>query len=134
MDILQYIPQRPPMVMIDTLVGATDKSANTALTIAGDNIFVSEGKFSPSGLLENMAQTAAAHAGYLALQKNEPVKVGFIGAVKDLQVISLPPAGATVHTRIEVQNTVFNATSVLGKVMLGDAVVASCELKIFINP
>lgn len=122
------------MVMIDTLRGATDKSADTALTIAADNIFVSGGKFSPSGLLENMAQTAAAHAGYLSLQQNEPVKVGFIGAVKDLQIKTLPPAGATLHTRVEVQNTVFNATSVLAKVSLGEEVVASCELKIFINP
>lgn len=133
MDILQYIPQRPPMVMIDTLKATTDKSADTGLTITADNIFVNEGLFSPSGLLENMAQTAAAHAGYLARQRNEPVKVGFIGAVKDLQVISLPPAGATVHTSIEVQNTVFNATSVLAKVMLEGALVASCELKIFIT-
>lgn len=122
------------MVMIDTLSGATDSTADTALTIAADNIFVNGGKFSPSGLLENMAQTAAAHAGYLALRLNEPVKVGFIGAVKDLQIKSLPPAGATLRTHIEVQNTVFNATSVLAKVSLDDAVVASCELKIFINP
>lgn len=122
------------MVMIDTLSGATDSTADTALTIAADNIFVSGGKFSPSGLLENMAQTAAAHAGYLALRQNGPVKVGFIGAVKDLQIRALPPAGATLHTRIEVQSTVFNATSVLAKVNLGEEVVASCELKIFINP
>lgn len=122
------------MVMIDTLTGATDKSADTALTINADNIFVQAGKFSPSGLLENMAQTAAAHAGFLALQKNEPVKVGFIGAVKDLQINRLPPAGARVQTRIEVQNTVFNATSVLARVMLQAEVLASCELKIFINP
>ncbi|PUZ25125.1 3-hydroxyacyl-ACP dehydratase [Chitinophaga parva] len=122
------------MVMIDTLSGATDRTADTALTIAADNIFLNGGKFSPSGLLENMAQTAAAHAGYLALRLNEPVKVGFIGAVKDLQIKSLPPAGATLHTHIEVQNTVFNATSVLAKVSLDNAVVASCELKIFINP
>ncbi len=122
------------MVMIDTLAGATATSADTALTITADNIFVRAGQFSPSGLLENMAQTAAAHAGYLALQKNEPVQVGFIGAVKDLQINRLPPAGATVRTRIEVQNKVFNATGVLARVMLNDEIVASCELKIFLNP
>ena len=46
--------------------------------------------FKEPGLVENIAQTAAARAGYISHTENKPVLVGYIGAVNNLQVFSLP--------------------------------------------
>jgi predicted hotdog family 3-hydroxylacyl-ACP dehydratase len=133
-SITAFIPQRPPIVMIGGLLEVKDNITRTGLQIAADNLFVEDGKLMPPGLLENMAQTAAARVGYVAQQENTPVPIGFIGAVKDFEVFDLPPAGAFIETITEIQSQVFNATMVAGKVLLDGKVMAQCELKIFINP
>ena len=54
------IPQKPPMVMVDKLIFAEEKKVVTSFLIRRDNIFCSDGVFTEAGLIENMAQTAAA--------------------------------------------------------------------------
>ncbi|TWW00903.1 3-hydroxyacyl-ACP dehydratase [Chitinophaga pinensis] len=133
-NITAYIPQRPPIVMISGILEVKDAITRTGLQIAADNIFVEDGVLQSPGLLENMAQTAAARVGYIAQQENTPVPIGFIGAVKDFEVFGFPPAGAFIETTTEIQSQVFNATMVAAKVTLDGKVMAQCELKIFINP
>src|SRR5688572_10579494 len=88
--ILQYIPQRKPMVMIDSLKEASDLHAITQLMIREENIFVSEGHLTEPGLVENIAQTAAAQSGYQHVQGGMVVKIGYIAAVKNLVINQLP--------------------------------------------
>lgn len=133
-DIINYIPQRPPMVMIGGLLAVEKQATRTGLQIAADNMFVENGRFTAPGLMENIAQTAAARVGYIARQENTPVPVGFIGAVKDLEVFELPPADAFIETETIITYQVFNATMVTGKVLFEGRVMAQCEMKIFINP
>lgn len=133
-DITNYIPQRTPIVMIGGILQVADKVTRTGLEIKADNVFVENGVLSTPGLTENIAQTAAARIGYIALQQNTPVPVGYIGAIKDLEIFDFPPVGAFIETTVEIQNEVFNATSVLGKVVLDGKVMAQCEMKIFTNP
>jgi predicted hotdog family 3-hydroxylacyl-ACP dehydratase len=133
-SITGYIPQRTPIVMISGILEVKDNITRTGLQIAADNLFVEDGVLKSPGLLENMAQTAAARVGYIAQQENTPVPIGFIGAVKDFEVFEFPPADSFIETITEIQNQVFNATMVAAKVTLDGKVMAQCELKIFINP
>ncbi|CAL1520065.1 3-hydroxyacyl-ACP dehydratase [Chitinophaga sp. MM2321] len=133
-DITAYIPQRTPIVMISGILEVDGPKTRTGLNIALDNIFVENGVLTPPGLMENIAQTAAARIGYIAKQENTPVPLGFIGAVKDLEIFELPPAGQMIETTTEIGGEVFNATMVTGKVMWEGRVMAQCEMKIFINP
>ena len=126
------IPQRPPFVMIDQLVGFDEKSTRTAFQVRSDNIFVVNGELREPGLVENIAQTAAARAGYTSQQENKPVLVGFIGAVKDLHVFDLPKTGDILETEISIENQVFDATLISGKVKCNGVIFAECEMKIFI--
>ena len=132
-DILQLIPQRPPVVMVDTLYACDEHGAKTGFTIGEDNIFCENGVFSEGGIIENMAQTAAAQIGYLCREKNIPVPIGFIGAVKNLEIISLPKAGKRLITTIQIENEVFGVTVISGKVLCDDHLVASTEMKILIK-
>ncbi len=133
-EILPFIPQRPPFVMIDTLVQAGEDMIVTTFTVREGHMLVADGFFTEPGLVENMAQTAAAGTGYRAQQEGKPAPVGFIGALKGLQVNELPPVGAMIRTEVHFLQQVMQAHLVTGKVMLGDREIASCEFKIFLQP
>ena len=132
-DILKYIPQRPPVVMIDSLISCEEKETITSLTIEADNMFLENGLFTEAGLMENMAQTAAAKVGYECMIKDIPVPPGFIGSVKNLEVSYFPKTGDTVKTKISIENEVFGITLIHGTVYLDGNVIASSEMKILLN-
>jgi len=132
-DILAIIPQRAPFVMIDALETCTSENASTTFTVQADNILVADGVLQEAALIENIAQTAAAHMGYTCQQENKPVPVGFIGAVQNLVIHSLPLVNDVLQTEIVVKNQVFNATIIAGSIVLNGKLIANCEMKIFIS-
>ena len=132
-NILPYIPQRPPFVMIDEIVSADDALSKTTFTIREGHLFVSDGVFTEPGLVENMAQTAAAGTGYKAQQDGKPAPVGFIGALKNLKVNTLPKVGDTLTTEVIFKMQVMNAHIVESIIKVNDEEMASCELKIFLQ-
>jgi len=132
-NIQSLIPQRPPFVMIDELIYSDEKSSRTSLLINADNLFVVDGELREPGLLENIAQTAAARAGFDALHENKPVKVGYIGAVKNFEVFKLPVLNDRIETEITVEDQVFGATLITGTTKCNDELIARCEMKIFIS-
>lgn len=133
-DILTLIPQRPPFVMVDTLVSSTDDTTVTTLLVLPDTALVSDGELSEAGLTENIAQTAATGAGYTAQQLGKPVQPGFIGAVKNLEVFALPKVGDIIETEVKIENQVFDVTIIKGKITCKGSTLAQCEMKIFIQP
>ncbi len=132
-NITDLIPQRSPFVMIDSLLYADDEKAISSFEVQSANLLLKNGTLSASALIENIAQTAAAHAGYKFRQNNEPVKLGFIGAVDNVVVQELPVAGAKLKTEIEVINNVFNVTIIRGKVTSGEQELMQCKMKIFMQ-
>lgn len=133
-NIEQYIPQRPPFVMVDRVLFDDATLTRTAFLVKPDNLFLEEGRLEAAALVENIAQTAAAGAGYKAIHQQQPVKVGFIGAIKNLVVHALPVAGQTLTTETRLVNTVFNVSIVEGKIICDERVMATCEMKIFLQP
>jgi predicted hotdog family 3-hydroxylacyl-ACP dehydratase len=132
-SVLSLIPQRPPFVMIDRLVYSDADITRTSFTITGDNIFVIDGRFREPGLLENIAQTAAARAGDLAVRENKPVAVGYIGAVKNLEIGDLPAVGDELMTEIKMEDPIFDVVVISGRVWCKGSVAAQCEMKIFVQ-
>ncbi len=132
-DILPFIPQRYPVVMIDTLYSCTEEETKTGLTMQRNNIFFEGDYFSEAGLIENIAQTAAVHAGYLSKKNNRETPIGFIGAVKNLQIVDFPKEGEKIITTIVVQNEVFGVTLISGTVCCNEKVIATAEMKIVIK-
>jgi 3-hydroxymyristoyl/3-hydroxydecanoyl-(acyl carrier protein) dehydratase len=130
--VLQMIPQKTPMAMIDTIIAVNAQKAVTALTITEDNIFCEEGFFQAPGLSENIAQTAAAQVGYLSHLAGEAPPVGFIGAIKNLNIEQLPKIGDQLITEIEIEHEIMGFTLINGISKVGDQIMAQCQMKIFI--
>ncbi len=128
-----FIPQRAPFVMIEKLLSVDDTTTITELTITSANIFCMKGRFSESGLVENIAQTAAARVGYLSMQADTPPPIGFIASIKDLKIHKLPAENDVIKTEVAITNQVMDFTIVLGKVFLKGEVIAECEMRILIQ-
>ncbi len=132
-DILDLIPQRPPFVMVDRLVSAGNNHAESVFTVSSENIFVEGAFFQESGLIENMAQTAAAFQGYHALAGRKEIKNGYIGGIKNLEIKFLPSVGEQLTTVITEEHRVMGASVLTAASRIGERVVATCELKVFIQ-
>jgi len=119
--------------MVDRLLQLDDLVTKSSFRITPNHVFVKDGVFTEGGLMENIAQTAALRAGYIAQQENKPVESGYIGAVKDLEIFELPAAGDELVTEISIENQVFNVTVFKGEVWRGAQLLAQCEMKVFIE-
>lgn len=130
-DILELIPQRPPFLLIDKLVDFQPEVSTTSFVVPPGGILVQNGFLSEAGLMENIAQSCAARIGYInKFCKDETVKLGIIGAVKDFKLLFLPEAGSTLITRITTISEVFGITLVSAEVLLNGKTAASCQMKI----
>lgn len=133
-NILQLIPQRPPVVEVDALRAVDSTSAVCTLTVRPDNLFAEGEHLSEAGLLEHMAQSAAARAGYLAVSRGEGVPLGFIGAVDRAEFVRRPRIGERLTTTVEVVETVLNIALVTITTRIGEERIAACRMKIFTEP
>lgn len=120
--------------MIDDVISADEKHTLTSFTIAPDNIMAENGFFTEGGLVENMAQTAGAGTGYMAIKHGKPMPMGYIAALKNVTITGLPKINDTIRTEVNFGQIVMNFHQVQGRVYSGDQEIASCEFKIFVNP
>jgi predicted hotdog family 3-hydroxylacyl-ACP dehydratase len=130
-NILSVIPQSQPFVMIDQLVTCDAIRSTTTLHITAENVLVSDGRLTEAGIIENIAQTAAAGAGYRAKSAGAQIAIGYIGAIKNLEIMALPNVGDMINTEVSITNQVFDVIMVSGKVECNGQVLAECEMKIF---
>jgi hypothetical protein len=124
------IPQKMPIVMVDTLYECLPDKAITGLTIRSDNMFCENGLFREPGIMEHIAQSAALKAGYERHIGNTPPSTGYIGSVKNFTLHCLPSVGDQLVTAVTVQHVVGDVLILHGRVECGGREVAECEMKV----
>lgn len=104
-DIKKYLPHRAPMLMVDLILEMDDEQVETVFEIKKGNIFLVNGFFTESGLVENMAQTCSSVvAKDYFIDENYNDKegvnvVGFISGIKTLRIHALPQVGDVIYTK-----------------------------------
>ena len=131
--ILGLIPQRPPIVMVDSFFGIEENCSYSGLTVTPDNIFCEAGKLQEPGIIEHIAQSAAARIGFIYTQQGAQVPLGFIGSVDKLRIYDLPEVGMKLFTEITVVQEVFDITLIAAQVKADEKLIAECRMKIFIK-
>jgi predicted hotdog family 3-hydroxylacyl-ACP dehydratase len=116
--------------MIDRLVSCDMVVTTTELEVRDENVFVTGGRLSAEGLMENMAQTCAARMGYINLSRGEKVKLGVIGAVNSFDIFRTPKVGEKIVTTIEVLEELFQITLAKAVVRREAEVIAEAKMKI----
>lgn len=131
-DVLTLLPQRPPFVMIDYLTHFDEVVTITRFTVRKDNIFMEEdGVLNSCALMENIAQTCAARMGYInSYICKENVKLGFIGAIKRLEIVRPAREGEVLTTTIEVIQEVGAVTMVNATVKVGNETIVTAVMSI----
>ena len=133
-DVHTVLPQQEPFVMIDRLVHFEMMTSTTETEIRADNIFVDNGRFSASGMMENIAQTCAARVGFYnkyILKKD--VQVGFIGAIRNYVVHELPQVGSTITTRVDILEEIFGMTLANAEITCEGRTIATAEIKLSVR-
>ena len=129
----KLIPQRNPIVMVDTFFAADEESAESGLHVQSGNLFCNEGLLREPGMIEHVAQSAAAFSGYAPFTKGESPKLGFIGEVKKFKIARLPKVGEFLHTSLRVLGEAAGVTLISAETKSGEEVLATCQMKIFIK-
>ncbi|WMJ72395.1 hypothetical protein RCC89_04350 [Cytophagaceae bacterium ABcell3] len=133
-ELYQYLPQRPPFVMVDKLYEKGASYVVSGLEVKDSNILVENGVFNEGGLVENIAQTAALYAGTKFIDAGQEVPVGYIAGIKKLKIKAQPLVGEEIYTRTTLTHDFSNIQVVEGAVFnMKDECIAECELRIFIK-
>lgn len=132
-EIFQLIPQRPPIVMVDKFYGVEGDTSCSGLTVTAENLFCKDGVLQETGVIEHIAQSAAARVGYIALKQKEPVPLGFIGSVDKMKIYHLPTVGNELKTEITVMQEVGDITLISAQVKSEETLIAEGRMKIFLK-
>ncbi|WP_460486128.1 hypothetical protein [Capnocytophaga sp. HP1101] len=133
-NILSLIPQRAPIVMVDALWEYTPTTGVAGLTITPENLFVQQGVFLESGLVEHIAQSIALHKGYYYYLNGKPAPMGYIGAIKNIEIYALPQVGEMLKTHITILQEFMDVTLVKMQTYSGDTLIAQGEMKTVLAP
>jgi len=120
-----FIPQRPPFVFIDTIDELNGDLARTRFTVSDGCPLLTDGLLPLAGLVENAAQTCAARAGGMSGNK-----IGYIGAIKQVQAFRLPHVGETLTTEARLIQQVLNISLVECTTRVKDELIATTTLKL----
>lgn len=126
-NIEDWIPQRPPFVFIDTILEVSATHAVTQLTICADCPLVEDDYLSLAGLMENAAQSCAVRAGFSGGNR-----IGYIGAIKQMEATRLPKVGEQLTTEITLLQEVLNISLIECTTRVCDEIIATTTLKLAI--
>jgi len=133
-NIKNLIPQKDPFIMVDTLRSYSKSAAISSLTIQKDNIFFENSTLNEAGLVENMAQTVALHTGYEYFLKGMDAPTGYIGAIKNVEILKLPLLNETISTEVRIIQEFMGVTLVEITVFSErNEKIASCQMKTVIS-
>lgn len=119
-------------MMVDALVSVDGDVCETELAVRDNNFFIEDDQLlSEPGLIEHIAQSASAFAGYRCVLKGEPAPVGYIGEVKKFHCYRRPAIGDVLKTTVTMGAEVNGITIITGVTNVNGEVVADTQMKIF---
>ncbi len=129
----QLLPQAPPMVLIDRVVGWHETGLVAALTVREDGLFFQAGRGVAAHVaIEWMAQSCAAFVGLQAKHGGKPVKIGFLlgtrGFAAELSWFRLGDAilVEVTQTFLDVEMAVFDCS-----VRINGEIAATAALTVY---
>lgn len=129
------IPQRAPIKMVDRLSYLETKNAITFLTLHSDMYLLeSNGTLSEAGIIEHIAQSASALAGYMARMTGaDTAPIGYIGEIRKFQLYRKPRIGETLKTNIFYQEKFGDFVLMNGETQVEEEMIARLHLKVYIS-
>jgi predicted hotdog family 3-hydroxylacyl-ACP dehydratase len=131
-SIEELLIHRPPMLLLDKVVGYDDAGIVASVVISESSLFVTPEGVPGHVAIEYMAQACGAYAGAMALEAGTPVKIGFLLGTRLCRVLVpwfrvgdrlLVSASIVFH---DEQLAVFDC-----KIEIGGRLAADAQLKVY---
>lgn len=127
-DVANYLPHRAPLLMVSSVLEIDETSVTTEFHISEGCIFIKNGFFVESGLMENIAQTATGVVGQSFFDKNDldgtgKKLVGYISAIKKIAISKLP----------RIQDTIITKAKLLSRFDTGTVTMCSFEAETYLH-
>ncbi len=136
LDILPYIPHRPPMLMVTSLVRA-DKDEIIAEYNIGENcLFLKEdNSLEHTAYVEVLAQAFAAGTGYIRNKKE--LDLGFLAAIRDVKIVGKAYLSDVLTAKVSVIAELEGIIVVQGELFCTSQgkqshLIASSQFKVFL--
>ncbi|WP_144283311.1 hypothetical protein [Chryseobacterium echinoideorum] len=123
------IPQKFPFVMVSGITEYSENHLVSGFTIQENNIFVNNGVFQASGLIEHQAQSVALHTGYQFYLLGKDAPTGYIGAIKSFEAEDLPKVGDLLKTEVHILNEMLGVTLVEITTKINGKMIAKSQMK-----
>lgn len=104
-DMRELVPHTGDMVLLERVLAADKDSLCAEVTIGADTMFCDGAGVGSWVGIEYMAQAIAAHAGYTAILRGEPVKIGYLLGTRRYHA-SVPMFAIGSVLRVHVQRAV----------------------------
>ena len=102
-EIAPLVPHSGEMILLDQIDEFGEDYLIAQTTITDKNILLQNGKLATFSGIEIMAQGIAAWSGCIAVQANQPVRLGYLLGTRKLHIYSQEiPIGSTLQIRIKM--------------------------------
>lgn len=141
-DILNFLPHRPPFLLLDKFLTLDEETVSTSFIIKEDNLFVENNYFNEMGLIENAAQTCSSIVGKSYFDDDdidgEGAKlIGFISTIKKITMFSCPKVGSTIISKAKLTSRFdtdsYSVCSLECNIFEGTTLLLSCEMNLIIK-
>ena len=129
-QIENFIPQRPPFIMIDNLLEASAAFFKTDFRIEPENIFLEDEYLREFALIENIAQTSSAGLAVTHRYTGTTKPNGYLGGISKLKLYQLPKLYDTIATTVSLVTQLENMFLVKGVNYLNGKMLMECEMKL----
>ena len=130
--IKELLPQKAPFVMVSHLIEYSKEAITTGFPIEKENLFIEDGYFNESGMIENIAQSIALHTSYDFYLRNEEAPVGYIGTINKVKLFKRPKLNEFITTKVEIIKEFMGITLVTGQITCEDEIIFEAEMKTFV--
>ena len=141
-DIENFLPHRYPFLMVHKIHDLNDSYVETSFAVTSDCIFCDEGALNEFGLIENAAQTCSSIVGRSYFDENDlegkgSKLIGFISAIKKVEVFQNPKIGQTICTKAYLKSRFdsdgYSICTLACDIFESEQKLLACELNLFIQ-
>ena len=98
-DVVELLPHRPPMVLVEELLEVDEDRAvaRCRCRIGMDSPLLQGGRIPLMLMIEMLAQSAACLKGYIELKRGLPIRPAYLVRIDDLDLVRMPAPGEAVE-------------------------------------
>ena len=128
------LPHKPPMRLLDAILGWEGETLTCARTVPSDDPFLEDGALPALALLECMAQGVAAHRGLVGLARGEPIRIGFLVGCRELRLhVDAVAVGDALRIVVEPRSALGPMASYAARTCRGDQILAEALIQVAVK-